>query len=476
MPAPVISIAQMREWERATWAAGISEDSVMRRAGAALARRAVQLTRPGAEILLLAGKGHNGDDARFAAADLADRSIRLLNVSDPASAIPVVQQFTGALLVDGLFGIGLSRPLAEDWLKLVDAMNQSSVPILAVDVPSGLDADSGAPLGDAVRASVTMTFGAMKRGLLRTAAAPFTGRIEVAADIGLLPCPFETELNWTLPEDFADFPPVRPVDGHKGTFGHLAIFAGSLGYHGAAVLAARGALRAMPGLVSVFTTERAYPAVAAQLAQPMVHPWSPGGALPRSCSAVLFGPGLAGPDVPEVLRQEMIQIWRESPLPVIADASALAWLPTGAMPIEAVRVVTPHPGEAAAMLHLSSAEIVAKRERSLRDLSRNLGGSWVLLKGRHTLMGRSEGPLCFNSSGNPQLAQGGSGDVLAGYLGGWLAQPRLRGEVGRVLRHAVWEHGRAADALCERGGAWGMNELLSELGGRGGSARAYFAD
>jgi NAD(P)H-hydrate epimerase len=466
VPTPVISIAQMREWERATWATGVSEESVMRRAGAALAQRATQLTHPGAEILLLAGKGHNGDDARFAAEELADRRANLLRVSDPAAAIPVVQQFTGALLVDGLFGIGLSRPLAGDWLKLVDALNQLSAPILAVDVPSGLDADSGAPLGDAVRASITLTFGAMKRGLLRTGAAPFTGRLEVTADIGLLPCPFDTGLNWSLPKDFAGFPPPRPVEGHKGTFGHLAIFAGSLGYHGAAVLAARGALRAMPGLVSVFTTERAYPAVAAQLAQPMVHPWSPSAALPKSCSAVLFGPGLAGPDVPEPLRKEMIRLWQESPLPAIADASALTWLPAGSVPADAIRVVTPHPGEAAAMLRTTNAEVLADRESCVREISRDHGGCWVVLKGRHTLIGRSEGPLCFNSSGNPELAQGGSGDILAGYLGGELAQPRLRRDVSRTLRHAVWEHGRAADALRERDGAWGMHELLSELGGR----------
>jgi ADP-dependent NAD(P)H-hydrate dehydratase / NAD(P)H-hydrate epimerase len=272
MPTPVISIAQMREWEQATWAAGVSEESVMRRAGAALAAVARRLTRPGAEVLVLAGKGHNGDDARFAAEGLSDRRVRLLNVTEPAAVLAEVKGFSGALIVDGLFGIGLSRPLAGDWLKLIVALNQSRVPILAVDVPSGLDADTGQPLGDAVRATMTVTFGAMKQGLLRTEAAPFTGRLEVAAEIGLVPCPFATELNWTLPEDFAGFPPPRPVDGHKGTFGHLAIFAGSVGYHGAAVLAAQGALRAMPGLVSVITTERAYPAVAAQLAQAMVHP------------------------------------------------------------------------------------------------------------------------------------------------------------------------------------------------------------
>ncbi|MEQ2008814.1 MAG: NAD(P)H-hydrate dehydratase [Limisphaerales bacterium] len=464
MPTPVITIAQMREWEQATWATGVSEESVMRRAGAAVARVAMRMTRAGDEVLVLAGKGHNGDDARFAAEDLPARRVRVVNVTDPAAAVAEVGGFSGALIVDGLFGIGLSRPLEGDWLRLVQALNHSSVPILAVDVPSGLNADTGEPLGDAVRASVTLTFGAMKQGLLRSSAAPFTGRLEVAAEIGLVRCPFRTELNWTLPEDFAHFPPPRPVEGHKGTFGHLAIIAGSQGFHGAAVLAARGALRAMPGLVSVFTTERAYPLVAAQLAQAMVHPWTPDTLLPKSCSAILIGPGLAGVDVPKQLVQEAVRLWSESSLPVIADASALSWLPQGPTLTGALRVVTPHPGEAAAMLGIAKAGVLSDRAESLREISRTRGDCWVVLKGRHTLVGRERGELFVNSSGNPRLAQGGSGDVLAGFLGGWIAQSQLQADAGLTIRHADWEHGHAADVLSARQRAWEMVELVQSLG------------
>ena len=454
----------MRGWERTTWATGVSEASVLRRAGQAVARCVRRLTRPGAELLVLAGKGHNGDDARFAAEDLADRPVRLVNVTDPHAAVAEVRNFAGALIVDGLFGIGLSRPLVGDWLRLVQALNASRVPILAVDVPSGLNADTGEPLGTAVHAMVTLTFGAMKAGLLQPQAAPFTGRLEVAADIGLVACPFNTELNWTLPEDFAHFPPPRPVAGHKGTFGHLVILAGSQGYHGAAVLAARGALRAMPGLVSVFTTERAYALVAAQLAQAMVHPWVVGASLPKSCSAILIGPGLAGVDVLPALVQEAVRLWQESPLPVIADASALAWLPRGPTHAGALRVVTPHPGEAAAMLGIAKTGVLTDREGTLREIARSRGDCWVVLKGRHTLVGRANGELFVNSSGNPQLAQGGSGDVLAGYLGGWLAQSLLRDHTGLIIRHAVWEHGHTAEVLSARQRAWEMAELVQLLG------------
>jgi NAD(P)H-hydrate epimerase len=436
----------------------------MRRAGEAVARCARRMTRAGDQILVLAGKGHNGDDARFAAEYLADRIVTVLNVTDPAAVEAAVREFAGALIVDGLLGIGLSRALAGDWLRLVAAVNASRVPILAVDVPSGLNADTGEPLGGAVRATVTVTLGAMKAGLLLPLAAEFTGRLEVAAEIGLVACPFKTELNWTLPEDFARFPPSRPVVGHKGTFGHLAILAGSQGYHGAAVLAARGALRAMPGLVSVFTSERVYPLVAAQLAQPMVHPWAEGVALPKSCSAILVGPGLAGVDVPEAWVREAVRLWRESPLPVVADASALGWLPPGPTHPGALRVVTPHPGEAARMLEGAKAGGRAGRTEVLRSIARTWGDCWVVLKGRHTLVGGGRGELFVNSSGNPQLAQGGSGDVLAGYLGGWLAQPRLHADAGLVIRHAVWAHGHAADVLAARHRAWEMAELVERLG------------
>jgi len=454
----------MREWEQATWTTGVSEESVMRRAGQAVARSALRLTGAGDEVLVLAGRGHNGDDARFASGHLAGRQVRVLNVTDPAAVIAEVRGYEGALIVDGLFGIGLSRPLEGGWLQLVQTLNQSRVPILAVDVPSGLDADTGEPLGDAVHASATVTFGAMKRGLLRHRAAPFTGRLEVAMEIGLVPCPFHTGLNWTLPEDFAHFPPPRPVEGHKGTFGHLVIIAGSQGYHGAAVLAARGALRAMPGLVSVFTTERAYPAVAAQLAQAMVHPWTKDTPLPKSCSAILIGQGLAGGDLPKPLVQEAICLWQESTLPVIADASALRWLPRVSARSGALRVVTPHPGEAAAMLGSGTADVQAGREETVVGISRAWGGCWVVLKGRQTLVGREGGDLFVNSSGNPQLGQGGSGDVLAGYLGGLLAQPLLRDDAGLAIRHAVWEHGHAADVLSAQQRVWGMRELLGLLG------------
>ena len=167
-----------------------------------------------------------------------------------------------ALIIDGLFGIGLNRPLEPGWVGFIGRVNAEHLPVLAVDVPSGLNADTGEPQGAAIEASVTLTVGAPKAGMLREVAWPFVGRLEVAWDVGLAPCPHKSELQWTLPEDFAGYPPARAAAGHKGSYGHLAVVAGSLGYHGAAVLASRGAQRAQPGLITLHTLEAVYHAVA----------------------------------------------------------------------------------------------------------------------------------------------------------------------------------------------------------------------
>jgi len=466
MPVPVISVAQMREWEKVTWASGQAEEAVMRRAGEAVARRAERMTKSGDRILILAGKGHNGDDAQFASEYVKDRNTQFVRVLDPefvTAQLPELLKQPPALIIDGLFGIGLNRPLAQPWLRLIEKVNQSQVPVLAVDVPSGLNADTGDALEDAIRARVTLTFGAVKRGFLKPNAWPFVGRLEAAPDIGLVPYPFGTEISMIVAADFANFPPPRPVSGHKGTFGHLAIIAGSVGFHGAAALAARGAQRAQPGLISLYTTKGAYVPVARQLQSVMVKPWKGPLKLPESCTAVLIGPGLAADDLPRSIIKETQRLWRESPLPLMVDASGLGWLPKGKT-ADALRVITPHPGEAARMLGISVAEVQADRPAALRKLSRIFGDCYVVLKGHQTLIGRSGGELAVNATGNPYLAQGGSGDLLAGFIGGLLAQPELQRDAVKTLRYAAWQHGAAADRLLETKPNWTVEELADILG------------
>jgi len=467
MPLPIISVAQMREWERATWASGQTEAEVIRRVGEALACHALSRTRPGDSILIVAGTGHNGDDARAAREHLAGRRVEIVNVTEPATALPLLEKplaANPALIVDGLFGVGLNRPLEGAWLEIIRRLNQSGCPVLAVDVPSGLNADTGEPLPEAIQATVTLAVGAPKSGLLRPAAWPFVGRLEVAHDVGLLPGPVTSELQWTWPEDFRGLPPRREAHGHKGTYGHLAIIAGNAGHAGAAVLAARAAQRARPGLITVITTQNAYPSVAAQCQAVMVSAWTPEFKLGDHYTAVLIGPGLAGPDVPEELPPLLRRLWRNARFPIITDASAIAWMESAPTPHNSVRVITPHPGEASVLLKSNAPQVQANRLEALRQIARRCGNPWVVLKGQQTLVGRQDGPVFVNPSGGPHLAQGGSGDALAGFLSGLIAQPAWQQNVPLAVRYAVWQHGATADALEARQPNWIVEELVAELG------------
>ena len=467
VPVPVIPIATMREWEAASWAAGQTEAEVIRRVGQCIACRARSLTGAGDTILIIAGKGHNGDDARAAGDYLEGRRVKLLKLLQPeADLLPLETALREdlALIIDGLFGLGLDRPLAEPWQRIIAAINAANLPILAVDVPSGLNADTGEPQGAAVRASLTLTVGAPKVGLLAAPAWPFVGRLEVAANVGLIACPYTGELIWTQPEDFGAFPPPRPVAAHKGSFGHVVIVAGSLGYHGAAVLAARGAQRAQPGLATVFTQPNVYSVVASQLQYAMVGFWQPENRFPENITALLVGPGLAARDAVESLRRVINPWWRDAEYPVVVDASALDLLAVGPFTNQASRILTPHPGEAARLLGWTAQKVQANRLAALREISGRYGKAWVVLKGHQTLIGRSEGEVYVNPSGNPHLAQGGSGDLLSGFIAGLLAQPALQADMAQTLRFAVWQHGAAADQLQSTRANWTLEDLAKEIG------------
>jgi len=467
MALPVISVEQMRRWEAATWESGKSEEKVIAQVGEVVAARALELTQSGDTILLLAGKGHNGDDVRAMAGHLPEREVSLLSVTDPAKTrqkLPLDLDPAPALVVDGLFGIGLNRPLDADWIQVIAQVNAKRLRVLSVDVPSGIDAASGEVQGAAIRAEETLTLGAAKLGLLRPSASEYVGRLRVAPDIGLTPCRETSDLLLGQADDFSIFPPARPAGGHKGTFGHLGIMAGSVGYHGAAVLAARGAARAQPGLVTLLTPDEVFVPVASQLQSVMVRPLVPGEITIHSITGLLIGPGLAADDLPADLKETTGEMWRESSVPMVVDASALDWLPSGKTPDKSIRVITPHPGEAARLLGSSADAVQADRMKALRALSAKFGGCWVVLKGQHTLIGRAEGEVFVNPTGNPALGQGGSGDLLAGYLAGLLAQPLFREDVCRTIRYAAWQHGAAADELAAQAPNWVVEELAKRIG------------
>ena len=465
MPIPVLTLEQMRSWEDQTWASGIAESEVIDRVGQAIADWLLRRTRPGDRLLILAGRGHNGDDGRAAARRLPNRKVAVLDVSDPEPTEAELERALErrpAVIVDGLFGIGLNRELSESWQAFLNRINRAPGLIVAIDLPSGLQAAEGRIAGTAIRADYTLTVGTPKTGMLSAEARPYVGYLRILSDVGLIERTFTSDLAFSQESDFRELPPRRRPTDHKGRRGHLSIVAGSVGYHGAAVLAARSALRAQPGLVTLTTLPECYGPVAAQLQQAMVNRWNENWTPTAGTTGMVFGPGLADPQLPEPLIRTLQTIWRHAEYPVLADASALDWLPEATRP-NGCRVVTPHPGEAARILNAEPAEIVNEPVTSLRRISEKLTGSWVVLKGHHSSIGRDRGPVWFNATGTPGLAQGGSGDVLAGFLGGLLAQPAYQKDPGLTLRYGVWQHGKAAERLAEARRNWIVEELPDAL-------------
>jgi NAD(P)H-hydrate epimerase len=196
----------------------------------------------------------------------------------------------------------------------------------------------------------------------------------------------------------------------------------------------------------------------------MISAWNPESKLAENCTVLMAGPGLASPDVPGQLKNFVRQSWCDGSVPMLVDASALGWLTPGPVRQEAIRVITPHPGEAARLLGISSQQVQSDRVQALRRLSERFGNTWVILKGHHTLVGRSTGEVFVNGSGNPYLGQGGSGDLLSGYIAGILAQPSLANEPLTILRYAVWQHGACADLLQASRNGWVVEDLAATLG------------
>lgn len=462
MAIPVISVESMRAWERATWDAGIAEEAVIDRVGKAIANWIQPRLRDDSHLLILAGRGNNGADGKAAARHLPPQTARLLEVSDPARAreslCEALMQHPQFIL-DSLFGIGLNRALSKDWCVFMDIINQSSTSIISVDVPSGLDAETGEARGNAICAETTLTIGAPKSGMLQSSAAQYVGYIRVLNDVGLAAMPSGDVLYFGENSDFVSFPPSRRAIDSKAHLGHLGILAGSEGYHGAAILAARAAMRACPGRITLETLPEVYLPIAAQLQQVMTRIWKPENQLAQQSSAVLMGPGLASKSAKTIMGEALIQHWQQADCPVIADASALDLIPKGKIKMKFPRIITPHSGEAARLLDCHSSDIEKQRLQSLRALSCAYGDCWVILKGTHTLIGRNQGRVLVNATGDPGLAQGGSGDVLAGMIAGLLANPNLQTNVERLLQFAVWQHGKAAETLSQKRTNWIVEEL-----------------
>ena len=438
MPQPIYLTAEIRRIEQA---AGDVTPPLMERAGAAAAELAEKIVA-GKDILVLAGPGNNGGDARIAAARLQERFFRVAVASTPAE-IPADR--TWGLVIDGLFGIGLARNIAGEHATLVEYANRQRCPLLALDVPSGIQSDTGQVLGCAVRATHTLTFIALKPGLLTLDGPDYCGEISVA-DLDLDVAELQTPAAWVAePRLFDGVLKRRPRNFHKGAAGSLGILGGARGMTGAALLAGRAALKLGAGRVYVGLLEH----LAVDAAAPELMLRHADDVLGLDLDAIVAGPGLgrtghAATLVGAVLTAEMPCILDADALNIIAEDEDLR---LACERRSADTLLTPHPAEAGRLLGIATEKVQADRVAAARALSKRYNAH-VVLKGNGSVLVAHDGHLFINTSGNPGMASAGMGDVLSGMLGALLAQ-RYPGELALAL--GVHLHGCAADELAASG-------------------------
>lgn len=505
----VLAAAAMQEVDRRTISeAGIPGAVLMANAGqgaAATVRERFADLHPG-PVAILCGRGNNGGDgfvvARLlSAAGWTVKTILLAErtavVGDAATMLNLFEQAGGRvaeaaeaagladaladaadcrLCIDALLGTGFARSPAGEVATAIAWLNQQPAPVVAIDLPSGVDASSGAIPGVAVRADLTVTFAFPKVGLISYPGAGQAGEV-VTVPIGIPAALVDAAPDDCLLIDAAEaraLLPPRPADGHKGTFGHLLVVAGSTGKSGAAVMTATAGLRAGAGLVTLACPAGMQQIAAAHLVEVMTAPLVDvdGVAslqametlleLADGKQAVALGPGLgAGKETAALVRRFL----KATPLPVVVDADALNAL-AGHLEVLSQRrgratVLTPHPGEMARLTGRSVAEIQADRFRAARDFA-VIHGVVLVLKGARTVTAFPDGRVRINASGHAGMASGGMGDVLTGLLGGLLAQGM---EPGAAATLGVYLHGLAGDRLYPLYGDAGLlaTDLLREL-------------
>ena len=506
----VLTTAQMRDADRRTIdTVEIPSAVLMENAGrqvvAAMERHWRSLD--GQRVAVVCGKGCNGGDgfvvARVLAVSGVDTRVYLLvpaseiegdagmnlsaletvgvpviDVTEPdawAAHLPDIAAMD--MVVDALFGTGLARPLEGHWLTVVEDLNASGVPIVSVDLPSGLSADATHLIGAAIDATLTVTLGALKLPLLVTPAATRAGDV-VVADIGIpdaviggLDGPRVEVLTRARARDLIV---PRPDDIHKGDCGHVLIVGGSTGKTGAARLAALGALRSGAGLVTVATPRVCEPVVSALMPEYMtlglddtadgtVSAEAVDTVLAARCDVLAVGPGLGqGAGVRSLVRA----LVERATVPLVLDAdglNAFADDPTGLVGREGRDlIITPHPGEMARLVGTTIEDVQTHRVDVARELAKTRE-LYVVLKGARTVVATPTGAVLINVTGNPGMATGGTGDVLAGVVAAWLAQ-LLDAEAACAL--GVLLHGLAGDLAAAEQGEEGLiaSDLADHLG------------
>lgn len=442
--------------------------TLMERAGKAASELATHLLGNGYFVLVLAGPGNNGGDALVAARFLREQNYRVTVVltGDPSrlpldaaaalqawcdgegevlSAIPSEGHWD--LVIDGLFGIGLERDLDGKYLELVKQVNRMETPVLSLDIPSGLDNETGQPLRAAVRADQTLTFIGLKPGLLTAYGPDYCGQIYL--DTLDLPSELLPSVKGQLigAKDVSSYLKPRPRNSHKGMQGSVGVLGGAESMTGAAILAGRSAL--LLGAGRVYTGLLAENAPAVDPLQPELMLRSSDALFQMDLDCLIIGPGIGqSAQALGYLRQALQSNFR-----LIIDADALTLLGAHAELQELLKtrraenILTPHPSEAGRLLGCSNHEIQQDRVGSAQVLASRLN-SLIVLKGAGTVCAFPDETWHINPSGNPGLSSAGMGDILCGMIGALLAQ-RLSAEKATLL--AVYLHGLAADELVKNG-------------------------
>ncbi|MBW2064980.1 MAG: NAD(P)H-hydrate dehydratase [Deltaproteobacteria bacterium] len=505
----LVKATEMQEIDRlAIKELGIPGVVLMENAARGAARIFLDHFRPprGSRVIVLCGPGNNGGDGYVMARYLNEAGLKLtvlvlapegkisgdaltnLNIIKELGLeirhVPGQEQWAenqhlidrSDYIIDGIFGTGLSSQVRGFYRDVIEIVNSMEAPVMSIDIPSGLDADSGQVLGSAIRAALTVTFGFPKLGQVIFPGIDYVGRL-VRVDIGI-PGPVADRIpgkyRITEPSYFVELLRIRRKDIHKGNRGHLLVLAGSTGKTGAATMTCLGALRAGAGLVTLGIPRSLNPVLEGKLTEAMTFPLpeTPDGSLSIEAeddvmrlmegkTALAIGPGLSTNQETSELILRIIKACR---IPMVIDAdgiNALSKDPRILASCGSKAVLTPHPGEMGRLLGKGTAEVQADRIGTALDLARN-SSCFLVLKGARTLIANPEEELYVNPTGNPALSSGGSGDVLTGLIAGFLARglPMMESAVA-----GVYIHGLAADLLAEDMGESGIlaGELLDAV-------------
>lgn len=471
--------------------------TLMERAGEGIAVKVKEMLNPPAGIGVVLGKGNNAGDGLVAARYLSQWGYKVtLFLLEPPSSMsgdalenwkalarykPDIVEFfdlqkikenaarlkESKIIIDAIFGTGLNSELKGKYRAAVEALNSSMRPVVAADIPSGLSADTGMPLGVAVRARVTVTFGLPKLGLVLSPGAEYAKEIKVI-DIGIPKAALDEiriTYNLSTPDLFKDIFAPRERDTHKGTYGHVLVIAGSSGKMGAGLLTSRAALRSGAGLVTYALPNLAFTKYDSRFPEVMVEGVPDGNrgffggqSLPAinkllaQKDVVAIGPGIGTNDETKAVVIEVISKVGKT---CIMDADALNCIadrPSVLTKKRAPVVITPHPGEMGRLMGVSAKDVQKDRLGFAQKFARSFN-VYVVLKGYRTVISTPEGRIYINPTGNPGMATAGMGDALTGMIAGLIAQGV---SIEKALVAAVYIHGMAGDMAAEKAGEMGL--------------------